>query len=218
MASGFPGSIDSFTNPLAASALNSPSHAGQHQDLNDAVNKIETYMGLIKVIPTSVTGGTLAANGTVTVTSGSAVTINGAFTAQFTNYRVLGHTITTSGTAALAFQLCASGTPVTTNYNAQRLYVQGASVGGAASSGATNWNFAYIASSSGQTSRMDIFSPFVATPTKMMLDQMYLDPSTTPNIDIRYGAQANSTAYDGFKISTTDTFTSMTITVYGYRN
>ena len=72
MASGFPGSIDNFTNPLTTSALNSPSHAGQHQDLDDAVNKIETYMGLVKVIPTSVSsaGGTaaiLAANGTVNV-------------------------------------------------------------------------------------------------------------------------------------------------------
>jgi hypothetical protein len=44
MASGWPQSVDSFTNPLTTSALNSPSHAGQHQDLNDAVNKIEANL------------------------------------------------------------------------------------------------------------------------------------------------------------------------------
>ena len=43
MASTFPGAIDSFTDPLSGSALNSPSHSAQHADLNDAVEKIETY-------------------------------------------------------------------------------------------------------------------------------------------------------------------------------
>lgn len=44
MASSFPGAIDSFTDPLSGSALNSPSHSAQHADLNDAVEKIETYV------------------------------------------------------------------------------------------------------------------------------------------------------------------------------
>jgi len=44
MASSFPGAIDSFTDPLSGSALNSPSHSAQHADLNDAAEKIETYV------------------------------------------------------------------------------------------------------------------------------------------------------------------------------
>ena len=44
MASTFPGAIDSFTDPLSGSALNSPSHSAQHADLNDAVEKVETYV------------------------------------------------------------------------------------------------------------------------------------------------------------------------------
>jgi hypothetical protein len=43
MASSFPGAIDSFTDPLSGSPLNSPSHSAQHADLNDAAEKIETY-------------------------------------------------------------------------------------------------------------------------------------------------------------------------------
>ena len=95
MASGFPGSIDNFTDPLTTSALNSPSHAGQHQDLNDAVEKIETYMGLVKVIPTSVssaggTAATLAANGTVNVgTSNTSLVVNGAFSALYDTYMIV---------------------------------------------------------------------------------------------------------------------------------
>ena len=81
MASTFPGAIDSFTNPLSNSALNSPSHSGQHSDLNDAVNKVETYMGLVKVIPTSVAGSgvSLSASGTVTFASSTSISVNGAF-------------------------------------------------------------------------------------------------------------------------------------------
>lgn len=44
MPSTWPQSVDNFTNPLTTSALNSPSHAGQHQDLNSAINKIETAL------------------------------------------------------------------------------------------------------------------------------------------------------------------------------
>jgi len=45
MASTFPTSIDSFTDPLSTSPLNSPSHSLQHANLNSAVNKIETKLG-----------------------------------------------------------------------------------------------------------------------------------------------------------------------------
>ena len=45
MASTFPTSIDNFTNPTTTSLLTSPSHAGQHSDINDAVEAIETAIG-----------------------------------------------------------------------------------------------------------------------------------------------------------------------------
>ena len=151
------------------------------------------------------------------VTSGSTISISNCFTSTYTNYRIIGYNITTSGTAALAFQFLAAGTPAATNYNAQRFYVQGVATGGNRTTGDTSFNFAYIASSSGQSTTMEVFSPAVATPTKMMLDQMYLDPSTSPNIDIRRGIHTTSTAYDGFRVTTTDTFLTATIVVYGYR-
>ena len=46
MASNFPSSLDSFTNPSSSDALDSVSvpHATQHSDLNDAVEAIETAL------------------------------------------------------------------------------------------------------------------------------------------------------------------------------
>jgi hypothetical protein len=44
MATNFPGSADSFTNPTSGSSLSSPSHADQHTNVNDAVEAIETAL------------------------------------------------------------------------------------------------------------------------------------------------------------------------------
>jgi len=46
MATNFPSSLDSFTNPVAGDSLASPSHAGQHADVNDAIEAIETKLGI----------------------------------------------------------------------------------------------------------------------------------------------------------------------------
>ena len=45
MATNFPTSLDTFVNPTSSSAMNSPSHAGQHTDINDAVEAIQTKLG-----------------------------------------------------------------------------------------------------------------------------------------------------------------------------
>ena len=41
MATNFPGSQDSFTNPTSSDTLDSPDHAAQHSNVNDAVEAIE---------------------------------------------------------------------------------------------------------------------------------------------------------------------------------
>ena len=41
MATNFPGSQDSLTNPTSSDTLDSPDHAGQHADANDAIEAIE---------------------------------------------------------------------------------------------------------------------------------------------------------------------------------
>lgn len=46
MATNFPTSLDSFTDPVAGDNLNSPDHAGQHTDKNDAIEAIEAKVGI----------------------------------------------------------------------------------------------------------------------------------------------------------------------------
>ncbi len=46
MSSDFPTSKDSLTNPVAGDKTDSPSHAGQHTDANDAIEAIQTKVGV----------------------------------------------------------------------------------------------------------------------------------------------------------------------------
>lgn len=46
MATNFPGSLDSFTNPSSSSTLDSPSHAAQHANINDAMVAVQTKLGI----------------------------------------------------------------------------------------------------------------------------------------------------------------------------
>jgi hypothetical protein len=46
MASNFPTSLDNFSNPTTGDKLDSPSHAGQHGDANDAIEGLEIKLGI----------------------------------------------------------------------------------------------------------------------------------------------------------------------------
>ena len=46
MAINFPTSLDVLANPTTSNPLNSPSHAGQHSDENDALEALETKVGI----------------------------------------------------------------------------------------------------------------------------------------------------------------------------
>lgn len=46
MATNFPTSLDSLTNPTGSSSLTSPDHAGQHADANDAIEALQAKVGI----------------------------------------------------------------------------------------------------------------------------------------------------------------------------
>lgn len=46
MATNFPASLDALTNPTAGDALNSPSHASQHANSNDAIEALQAKVGV----------------------------------------------------------------------------------------------------------------------------------------------------------------------------
>jgi hypothetical protein len=46
MATNFPGSLDTLTNPTSSDSLSSPSHSAQHANVNDAVEALQAKVGV----------------------------------------------------------------------------------------------------------------------------------------------------------------------------
>lgn len=46
MATSFPSGLDALTNPTSSDGLNSPDHAGQHADANDAIEALQAKVGV----------------------------------------------------------------------------------------------------------------------------------------------------------------------------
>ena len=46
MATNFPASLDSLTNPTSSDSLNSPSHSAQHANSNDAIEALQAKVGV----------------------------------------------------------------------------------------------------------------------------------------------------------------------------
>lgn len=46
MATSFPGSLDTLTNPTSGDSLSSPSHSGQHANANDAIEALQAKVGV----------------------------------------------------------------------------------------------------------------------------------------------------------------------------
>lgn len=240
MASNYPTSIDSFTDPLSNSPLNNPSHAAQHQDVNDAVEKLETKLG-VGSSPASgaASGDVLVANGSgsttwqapavtaaqfatvglVYVTSttvGSAVssvTVSNVFSSTYDNYEV---TFTGGTTSASANFLLSFGSATTEYYGSfyYDLYTGATTATARRSNGADlyiGWTGGSIAGR--QQTRFMVASPNKAERTTV----------TGFNYGGGYsgwfgGEQFTDTAFTSFKIAVSSgTMTGGTITVYGYR-
>lgn len=61
MASSYPGAVDSITNPATTDPMNDPSHAGEHDSVNDGLEAVQTTLGTtgsFNFLP--VVGGTMS--------------------------------------------------------------------------------------------------------------------------------------------------------------
>ena len=216
MASGFPGSIDNFTDPLANSSLASPSHAGQHADLNDAVEKIETYMGLVKVIPTGATNGTVSAAGDVTIGNAvSSVTVSGAFSANYDAYKIL----VTGGSASTSSVIQLKMGATATGYYFGFMYLNYGSntVVGEQTTTGTLWTYGGDSSANGLHADITLHNPFLSKRT--FIHSNIGSGGGAGYVGQFSGMLNNTTSYTDFVlIPNVGTLTGGTIRVYGYRN
>lgn len=170
--------------------------------------------GLNLVVPTSVTGGTVSANGQVTI--GSAVTsiaVNGVFTSAYDNYRILLALDNHNGGASVEFQLQG----ITSGYYTTGYYMSfGISTMTGYSSASTDKWFCNFNNQSTYASafQMDLMSPNLAKrKVCAVTGQGANGPSQIS------GTNNSATQSTGFNITKSgDTMTGGTIRVYGYNN
>jgi len=174
--------------------------------------------GLRMVVPTSVAvgsgSGSVDANGAVTFSGASSVSLNGCFSSTYQNYKIVLN-ISASGTSNdLQMRFRVSGTDATTNYNRYGIAVN--SAGSTVNYGSgTGQAFFYV----NQTSNIDtgaefnLYSPFEAIATRIVATS---SGGTSPVF--MGGRHTTASSYDGFTLYPDTSTVTGTVRVYGYKN
>lgn len=169
-------------------------------------------VGLWKVVPTSVTNGTVAADGDVTVGSAvGSVTVNGAFSATYDNYRIIYAGGTSSATASLNLSLGAA----TTNYYNSTVFTVYATAAVSATTNNNGSSFVYAGatnSTDGPFLTIDLFNPYLSKSTGYGGSFIVTDVAGHTG-----GIQRSNTSFTSFTVTPgTGTLTGGIIRVYGY--
>lgn len=240
MASNYPTSIDSFTDPLSNSPLNNPSHAAQHQDVNDAVEKLETKLG-VGSSPASgaASGHVLVANGSgsttwqapavtaaqfatvglmyitqATIGNGvTSTTVANCFSSTYDHYLI--QVVGTRAGAQVGTSLQLSG--ITTGYDFQGFYMaKGSStIVGFNTSNTSSWDFG-ATDTNASLHEMLVMNPNKAI-AKTCVVRNSASGGTTLGVQV-FGQNASTSTATGFVFSVgSSTLTGGTIFVYGYR-
>ena len=169
--------------------------------------------GLTLIVPTSVTNGTVGANGAVTIGSAvSSVTINGAFSATYDNYKIILNGGTSSAQTAISLRLGASTSAYYGNYiygNITDSTPRSAPTSGSIFTYAGGCDIGLV------SANIELTSPFLAKTTSIFASMVnYGNNRGTFAGDHEVGA-----SYTDFTLlPSSGTMTGGTIRIYGYNN
>jgi hypothetical protein len=190
MPTNFPTSVDNFTNPTANDSLNLPSHSTQHANANDAIEAIETYMGLVWINTTTVSGASL-------------VTFSNVFSSTFADYLLLWSGVSSVANAQIAYRNANTGTPTSgSNYNQVEVYSNNAVAPSNYAGGASDRMHLFDGGTASGTGSAFIFDPFLATPTRVKSSSVGFTSNTSfSTVIVQGGSHTLSTSYDGFVLT-----------------
>jgi len=220
MTTNFPSGLDSFTNPTATDAMDSATvpHADQHADVNDAVEALQAKVGVDGSAVTSSLDYQVANQGLVlvksqTVGSGvSSVTVTGAFSSTFANYRV---TVTGVSHSVASGDLYVSLGTATGWYGSMNYdNYTGVPVGVVRSNNYSRQAIVTADNTPTNNISFDIMNPYQAVHT-VVHGQGYSGRGFYND----FGAiHSLSTSYSNLVIEASGTMSGGTIRVYGYNN
>ena len=203
MATNWPNSVQTFTNPSAGDSLNSPSHSAQHTTVNDTVEALQQYAGMVLVKTQTVGSGV------------SSVTVSNAFSSTFQNYKIIISGVdTTVSNYTVEFNFDGS---TSAYYWAGWYRNYSNSIGGfIGGPNVSNWPVGYTTTSESTHCSFEVFHPFDSTRRA----HYNAAPSAGNDFVISSGGQhANVSSFSGFRIAlSAGTMTGGTIRVYGYND
>jgi len=171
-------------------------------------------VGWWKITPTGATNGTISSDGDVVVNSAvGSVTVSGAFSADYDNYRI----IYTGGTASTQTGLDLTLGSANSQYFSNLFYslYTGGGIQILNYSGATKFTYAgAMDSNQNAFVSLDLYQPFASASTRIFSQWMQTDSS-----GFGAGVQKQNTSYTAFTLTTqTGTISGGSIRIYGYRN
>jgi hypothetical protein len=173
---------------------------------------LQSNSGLVVVTPTGATGGTIS-GATVTVGAAvSSVTVSGAFSTTFDNYKIMW----TGGVASAGGYMRLQIGGATTGYYTNQFgtTTAGAFTGTRQNNTLTYWDFVGVHLTSQCIFIAEIQQPFLTQPTQIQT----LQNDAGGTMGVMTGYNTNATSYTSFTITpSSGTFTGGTITVLGYR-
>lgn len=186
------------------------------------VNAISS--GVIAVVPTSVAvgsgTGTANANGQVTFSGASSVSLNGVFSSTYTNYMMVLNIQSRSTTNYITLRFRAAGTDTTSaQYYSQYMRATSTTVTANSASTATSAEFVTSSTNSPSFTTATIYQPQVASLNSYFSNQSNVGvPTTSGYIEQMVGGVNVTTQFDGFTLlTTTGTITGL-VSIYGLVN
>jgi len=164
--------------------------------------------------------GALTKIGTTTFTGTNTVNVNSVFTSAYKNYKVMIDITSVSTVPDIRMFMRASGTDSTTGLYQERMLMYAGAMAVDETNNIAYWFVGVFDSTyqgTGATS-LEIFTPQVASPTKMSGLVFGIGGSATRFFAPVGGYANNSTQYDGFTLKTSGGTMDGSVTVYGYSN
>ena len=214
--------LDAADSTVASKApLDSPAFTGTVNFTGTSVIGLPVA-GISASPPSSVanSGGTASLSGnTVTFTGVSSVSLNGCFTGDYDNYRLLAAYVGTQNpTIALKFRARLSGTDESAaSYLLHRIYsTDTAGPTRSYAAGGTSFDIGFIGNIGQNVLAMDVIGPKTATWLNATLHS-YGGSASDSYGAVGMGALQSTTQYDGFTIFPASGTITGTISVYGYK-
>ena len=202
MATNWPSSVQTFTNPSASDAMDSVTvpHATQHANLNDTVEALQTYSASVLTAEQS-------------FSSVASLLLNNCFNSNYRNYRLVMNVFGSVDMASCSLQFLSGGSPDTSaNYNRLGYYYT-SSFFNLSATGQTSAYLVAWSNTNYSPVTMDIFTPYEATNTRMLHTAAQSDSQLLLNL---HHYVETSSVYDGLRITPSSGTMSGHILVMGY--